>query len=128
MWSGSSFRSAARALALAALCCAPAIALAQPFPVLNGDPVDSNTNRAQPILPGVPLILPQNDGKYDPPIVVSGTIDVSSRGYTGNLVYPAEWAASRGSGGSHIGRGGLDDGANPRGNPGGASGSNRRVP
>lgn len=63
-----------RALALAALCCAPAIAVAQPFPVLNGDPVDMSTGRAQPILPGVPLLLPQNDGKYDPPIVVGGTI------------------------------------------------------
>jgi hypothetical protein len=70
----SSFRDVPAALALAALCCAPGIAVGQPFPVLNGDPVDMSTGRAHPILPGVPLLLPQNDGEYDPPIVVGGTI------------------------------------------------------
>lgn len=47
---------------------------AQSYPIFAGDPVDSATGRAYPILPGVPLVVPQPDGKYKPPIVVSGTI------------------------------------------------------
>lgn len=42
---------------------------AQPFPVLSGDPVDPQTGRAYAILPGVPLLLPQPDGRFRPPIV-----------------------------------------------------------
>jgi hypothetical protein len=42
--------------------------------ILDGDPVDPGTGRAYPVLPGVPLILPQPDGKFDPPIVVPGTV------------------------------------------------------
>src|SRR3989454_1881778 len=43
------------------------------FPIFDNDPVDSSTGRPYPILPGTPLILPQPDGKYDPPIVDSST-------------------------------------------------------
>ena len=50
------------------------VAQAQTFPVLAGDPVDPATSRAYPMLPGVPLILPQANGKFEPPIVVAGTI------------------------------------------------------
>ncbi|HEX6639647.1 MAG TPA: hypothetical protein VF215_00970, partial [Thermoanaerobaculia bacterium] len=57
------------------------------------------------------------------PVIVSGAIDTTGRGYTANRTYPGEIAASRGSGGSHIGRGGLDDGANPRGTWGTVFGS-----
>ena len=35
--------------------------------VFDGDPVDPATGRAYAILPGVPLILPQADGKFGPP-------------------------------------------------------------
>ena len=42
--------------------------------IFDGDPVDPVTGRAYAMLPGVPLILPQPDGKFDPPIVVPGTI------------------------------------------------------
>jgi hypothetical protein len=59
-------------------------------------------------------------------ITVTGTIDVSGRGYTGNRGYLGERVATRGSGGSHIGRGGLDDGANPRGSWGTVFGSVKR--
>src|SRR5207244_9534366 len=48
-------------------------ARASSFPVFDGDPVDSSSGRPYPILPGVPLILPQPNGKYDPPIVDSST-------------------------------------------------------
>lgn len=46
---------------------------AQIQPVFEGDPVDG-LGRAYPILPGVPLILPQPDGRYRPPIVDDGVI------------------------------------------------------
>jgi hypothetical protein len=49
-------------------------ARAEPFPVLAGDPIDPASGRAYAILPGMPLLLPQPDGKFDPPIVVPGTI------------------------------------------------------
>ncbi|TMA53606.1 MAG: hypothetical protein E6J75_15125, partial [Deltaproteobacteria bacterium] len=48
-------------------------ARASSFPVFDGDPVDSSSGRPYPVLPGVPLILPQPNGKYDPPIVDSST-------------------------------------------------------
>ena len=53
---------------------AVALARASTFPVFDHDPVDSSSGRAYPILPGMPLILPQPDGKYDPPIVDSSTM------------------------------------------------------
>ncbi len=56
---------------LLALALAPGGALAAS--IFDGDPVDPATSRAYPMLPGVPLILPQPDGKFDPPIVVGGT-------------------------------------------------------
>ncbi|MFL6248273.1 MAG: Ig-like domain-containing protein, partial [Thermoanaerobaculia bacterium] len=62
----------------------------------------------------------------DGPLVVNGTIDVSGRGYSAQRAYPNEIGASRGSGGSHIGRGGFDDGAGPTGTPGAAYGSVKR--
>jgi hypothetical protein len=46
---------------------------AQPFPVLQGDPVDG-LGRALPILPGVPLITANQDGDFNPPVVDPGTI------------------------------------------------------
>lgn len=39
------------------------------FPVLDGDPVDPDTGRAIAALPGVPFILPDEDGRFRPPIV-----------------------------------------------------------
>ncbi|MBY0275873.1 hypothetical protein K2Z84_11055 [Candidatus Binatia bacterium] len=57
-------------LALAPASRAPA----QSYPIFAGDPTDPATGRAYPILPGVPLVLPQPNGKYKPPIVVPGTI------------------------------------------------------
>jgi hypothetical protein len=42
--------------------------------VFDGDPVDSGSGRPYAILPGVPLILPQADGRFRPPIVVPGTV------------------------------------------------------
>jgi len=74
MWLRSFFPDRPSALALAMTALLPAIVAAQPFPVLDGDPVDPSVGRAYQILPGVPLILPQANGKFDPPIVVSGTI------------------------------------------------------
>lgn len=59
---------------------------AQPFPVLSGDPVDPDTGRAYAILPGVPLLLPQPDGRFRPPIVDPtriGDVDLVIR--TGHL-------------------------------------------
>lgn len=71
----SIFPEPSRALAaLVASLVLPGIITAQTFPVLDGDPVDSSIGRAFPILPGVPLILPQANGKFDPPIVVANTI------------------------------------------------------
>lgn len=61
--------------AVAAACLVAAPAHAQTFPVFAGDPVDTTTGAPFPILPGVPLILPQpGSGKFNPPIVVAGTI------------------------------------------------------
>jgi len=57
------------------------------------------------------------------PVTVTGSIDVSGRGYTGNMGYPGEYSSSRGSGGSHIGIGGFDSGASPTGAPGDAKGN-----
>src|SRR5439155_1590162 len=55
------------------------------FPIFDHDPVDSSTGRPYPILPGTPLILPQPDGKYDPPIVdrsTTGDVDLVVRAGT----------------------------------------------
>src|SRR5947208_5852984 len=55
------------------------------FPIFDNDPVDSSTGRPYPILPGTPLILPQPDGKYDPPIVdrsTTGDVDLVVRAGT----------------------------------------------
>jgi len=51
-----------------------AVGTARAASVFDGDPIDPGTGRAHPILPGVPLILPQADGKFRPPIVDPGTI------------------------------------------------------
>src|SRR5205823_3373921 len=62
-----------------------AAAPAAHFPIFDHDPVDSSTGRPYPILPGTPLILPQPDGKYDPPIVdrsMTGDVDLVVRAGT----------------------------------------------
>lgn len=59
-----------------------AAAGAQPFPILAGDPIDPAQGTAYPILPGVPLFLPDADGKYDPSRVdpsVIGDVDLVVR-------------------------------------------------
>jgi hypothetical protein len=51
--------------------------MASPGPgatIFDGDPVDPATGRPYAILPGVPLILPQPDGKFDPPVVVPSIV------------------------------------------------------
>jgi|GEM_PF-3790718 len=42
--------------------------------IFDGDPIDPSSGRPYAILPGVPLVLPQLDGKFDPPIVVPAVI------------------------------------------------------
>jgi hypothetical protein len=42
--------------------------------IFDGDPVDPASGRPYAVLPGVPLILPQPDGKFDPPIVVQSIV------------------------------------------------------
>lgn len=52
------------------------------FPVLSGDPVDPGTGRAIAALPGVPFILPDEDGRFRPPIVDTtrvGDVDIVVR-------------------------------------------------
>src|SRR5438445_12072307 len=66
-------RARARVAAALLLAGIAAPAGAASFPVFDNDPVDSSSGRPYPILPGTPLILPQPDGKYDPPIVDSST-------------------------------------------------------
>lgn len=66
---------------LLALPPAPA-ARAVVFPILDGDPVDGATGRAYEILPGLPLILPQPDGKFEPPVIdatIFGDVDLVVR-------------------------------------------------
>ncbi|TMA53372.1 MAG: hypothetical protein E6J75_15445, partial [Deltaproteobacteria bacterium] len=65
--------ASAAALLLVGLALPPA-ARASGFPVFVNDPVNSSTGRPYPILPGTPLILPQPDGRFDPPIVDSSII------------------------------------------------------
>ncbi len=55
---------------------------AEAYAVFAGDPVDPDTDLPWTILPGVPLILPQNNGKYRPPIIdtgVTGDVDLVVR-------------------------------------------------
>src|SRR5262245_28104630 len=50
--------------------------------IFDGDPVDPATGRAYPILPGLPLILPQPDGRFHPPIIdtsIVGDVDLVVR-------------------------------------------------
>jgi len=59
-----------------------ALGSARAATIFDGDPVDPATQRAYAILPGVPLILPQPDGKFDPPIVdpsIIGDVDLVVR-------------------------------------------------
>ena len=66
------------AIALVAL----ALTSARAATIFDGDPVDPGTGRAYAILPGAPLILPQPDGKFDPPIVdpsIVGDVDLVVR-------------------------------------------------
>src|SRR2546426_6503677 len=65
--------ASAAALLLVGLALPPA-ARASGFPVFVNDPVNSSTGRPYPVLPGRPLILPQPDGRFDPPIVDSSII------------------------------------------------------
>lgn len=61
------------ACAFAVAAALAATAKAQPFPVLQGDPVDG-LGRALPILPGVPLIGPNEGGDFNPPVIDPNTI------------------------------------------------------
>jgi hypothetical protein len=59
-----------------------ALSSAQAATIFDGDPVDPASGRVYAILPGVPLILPQPDGRFDPPIVVPtmvGDVDLVVR-------------------------------------------------
>jgi hypothetical protein len=62
----------ARAALLAASLLA-VVAEAQVFPVFQGDPVDG-LGRARFVLPGVPLSVENEDGDFNPPVIVPGTI------------------------------------------------------
>src|SRR5262249_16791826 len=56
-----------------------ALGSARAATIFDGDPVDPATQRAYAILPGAPLILPQPDGKFNPPIVdpsIIGDVDL----------------------------------------------------
>lgn len=57
---------------VAAVPCAPSRARAHA--IFAGDPVDPDSDLPYTVLPGVPLVLPQNDGKYRPPIVDAGVV------------------------------------------------------
>jgi hypothetical protein len=59
---------------LTAVLLAVALSSARAATIFDGDPVDPGTGRAYAILPGVPLILPQPDGDFDPPIVVPSIV------------------------------------------------------
>ncbi|HEV7730939.1 MAG TPA: choice-of-anchor X domain-containing protein [Candidatus Binatia bacterium] len=100
----------ARALVLLVLLAAPL--RAQPFPVLSGDPVDPDTGRAYAILPGVPLLLPQSNGRYRPPIVDPtriGDVDLVVRvGHLGigpAMPQPAAVVPVAIAGGGHVAEG-----------------------
>ena len=67
-------RTRARVAAAVLLAGLAAPAGASSFPVFDNDPVDSSSARPYPILPGTPLILPQPNGKFNPPIVDSSTV------------------------------------------------------
>ena len=67
-------RARARVAAAVLLAGLAAPAGASSFPVFDNDPVDSSSGRPYPILPGTPLILPQPNGKFNPPIVDSSTV------------------------------------------------------
>ncbi len=99
-----------RALLLLVLVASPLGA--QPFPVLSGDPVDPDTGRAYAILPGVPLLLPQPDGRYRPPIVDPtriGDVDLVVRvGHLGIgpvMPQPAAVVPTAIAGGGHVAEG-----------------------
>lgn len=120
-------------LIASALALAPASgAAAQSYPIFAGDPVDTATGRAYPILPGVPLVLPQPNGKYKPPIVVSNTIgDVDIVVRAGNVSVasgipaPVDPPYDIVAGGKHVTDGGeiaftviaSDGSSSPAGNP-----------
>lgn len=81
------------------------------FPIFAGDPTDAR-GRAWAVLPGVPLLLPQPDGKFDPPIVdgsVIGDVDLVVRAATvtpGPLMPPPVATPPTGvAGGSALGLG-----------------------
>ena len=68
--------------ALALLLSAVVTVDAQTFPIFAGDPVDDASGHAYAVLPGVPLILPQPDGRFRPPIVdtsITGDVDIVVR-------------------------------------------------
>src|SRR5205814_3249947 len=48
-------------------------------------------------------------------VACDGSIDATGRGYVGEQTILGEVASARGSGGSHMGHGGFDSGANPAG-------------
>jgi len=69
-------------LLLLALLAAPRSGRAQSFPIFNGDPVDPSDGQPYEIVPGVPLILPQPNGRYNPPIADTskiGDVDIVVR-------------------------------------------------
>lgn len=59
---------------LLALLLGGVVAPADGASIFDSDPVDPATGRPYAILPGMPLILPQPDGKFDPPIVVPAVV------------------------------------------------------
>lgn len=82
---------------------------AQSYPIFAGDPVNSVTGRPWEALPGIPLLLPQPDGRYNPPIVDQthhGDVDLVVRAMTGfvGATMPAPVASPpvRVAGGTHV--------------------------
>lgn len=121
----------ARALAAAAALgagLAPSLAReAGAYAIFAGDPVDPATSLPHVVLPGVPLILPQDDGKYRPPVVDTGVVgDVDLVVRAGHVVVgpsmpsPGATVEDVVAGGAHVASGSeipftviVSDGANP---------------
>jgi hypothetical protein len=77
MWGRPDMRAFHTALVITSLLTSLFGALVRPAAaagIFDGDPIDPSTSQAYPILPGVPLITPQADGRYRPPIVNTGQV------------------------------------------------------
>src|SRR3989442_8610605 len=122
-------RTQAAASAAALLLVVSISARASDFPVFVNDPVNSSTGRPHPVLPGTPLILPQPDGKFDPPIVDSsiiGDVDLVVRAGTmmagPSIPPPSDSPRTAVAGGAALGGGSEDPFT------GGGSGGRRAPP